>query len=711
VNGLRLPHGLGRKALSAAVVTWCGAMGGWTWGFPAILIGGILGLAAAATRRWLAGALLAASIVSGWAAAARVDATLGAAVSEGAIVLAGRVVDEPVREDSGLRFVFVGEHRLDLGAWHAAATPPIAVSSRDGQYRPTAGDRVMVRGSLRSAPGRVRGDPVAGRISRASVELMAASDNPLFTIGNLLRRRVGSELIEKENRDAAALLSGFLIGDTSGLGPRDTEALRLAGLSHFVAVSGSNVALFLAGWWLVTAPIARRPKVRAAIGLVGLAVFVVVTRWEPSVVRAAVMAGLVLGGRLLGAPIDAWTALGTAAAALLLVSGDLATSVGFQLSVFATAGVLAGAGLFAGRRPGWAWTALAATVSAQVAVMPLLLIHFGTVPLLSPVANMVAAPLVTLATVLGGTGVGIGWGWVVDPALWAAGAVLRIAHLAAGWPQLGVEGVAGVAALAGLARWKSMRLPVAAVSVAALVVITAPGTVPGHPTVTFLDVGQGDAVLLQDGRGVTVLVDAGREPRVLDAALRRHGVRRLDLLVVTHGDADHAGGLEGMVGRTAIGRIWVPDQRDLGPILPSFLAAAQDRQIPVEHLRSGPRVDVGDFTITVLGPTRRYKSINDGSIVLWVEAADRSVLLAGDIERVAQRDLGPLRPDVLLVPHHGSSTTDIEWLVDVVGADAVVSVGENTYGHPSTQVMEALRSAGARIWVTQHAGDISLPLG
>ena len=150
---------------------------------------------------------------------------------------------------------------------------------------------------------------------------------------------------------------------------------------------------------------ATSPRLRSVLGLVGLVIFVVVTRWEPSVVRAAAMAGLILSGRALALPLDAWTALGVAVAGLLLFSGDLSVSVGFQLSVAATCGVLVGARLFADRRPKWLWSALGATLSAQVAVVPLLLLHFQTVPLLAPLANLMAAPVVTIATIFGGVGV------------------------------------------------------------------------------------------------------------------------------------------------------------------------------------------------------------------------------------------------------------------------------------------------------------------
>lgn len=710
MSRLRLPGRTGRLSLGAAGLSWVGAMAGWTFGYTAFAVCCVVALVAAASGRWVAGALVVAAAASGWAAAGRVSSTLTAPVPEGPAVLSGRVADEPVRGRGRIRFVLQPDGRLAGRAWHEVQLPRLAVATRDDAPRlPTAGDRVVVRGILEARPGRVRGDPVAGRVSGASVEIVASSANPLFVIGNALRRRVASRL-DEENDPRAALISGFLIGDTAGLGEDDTEALRRAGLSHFVAVSGSNVALFLAGWWIVTAPFALRPRVRALIGLVGLAIFVVVTRWEPSVVRAASMAGLVLGGRVFGLTIDTWTALGAAVTGLLLLSGDLAFSVGFQLSVVAAAGVMAGASIFAGRRPRWLWTALGATLSAQVAVVPLLLFHFGAIPLLSPLANLLAVPVVTVATVLGGIGVVGGIDFLLGMALTAAGGVLRLARLAAGWPQLGLWGAVSAGGAGLVLAWKPAR-PFAATAAAMVgVVLNLPGAPAEVPTITFLDVGQGDSVLLADDLGTVVLVDGGGDSRVLDAALRRNGVGHVDLLVVTHGDGDHAAGLESIFSRLAVGELWVPDQPDLGAIVPRLVADAAARGTPVLDLRAGHTRVIGRFTIEVLGPQRRYASENDGSIVLWVEAEGRDVLLPGDIEAVAQRELPRLRPDILLVPHHGSATTDLEWLATTVGRQAVISVGENAYGHPSPDVVAVLAAAGAQTWLTREYGDVTVPL-
>jgi len=127
----------------------------------------------------------------------------------------------------------------------------------------------------------------------------------------------------------------------------------------------------------------------------------------------------------------------------------------------------------------------------------------------------------------------------------------------------------------------------------------------------------------------------------------------------------------------------------------------------VDRVGAGFRTRLGSVPVEAIGPRRRYLSQNDGSIVLWLPGA-RSVLLTGDIEAVAQNELPKLRPDVMLVPHHGSATSDLHWLERIAAETVVVSVGENTYGHPAPTVMEVLRASGAEIHVTRDDGDLSV---
>ncbi|MCL1599400.1 MAG: ComEC/Rec2 family competence protein, partial [Actinomycetia bacterium] len=653
----------------------------------------------ARTTMLIAGVFVVLGMASGSAAAIRVATTRTSSVPVGGVELTFGVVEDASTNRYGIA---VGEPRLiDGQPWNG---PRIAVEGLDESVE--VGSTVTARGTLRSGVRRIRDEIVAGTFSVDALDSVRPSHNPAFLVGNAIRRRVQSTF--GSDRRSDGLILGLLIGDTRRLGAVDLENLRRSGLAHFVAVSGSNVAVFMLAWWIVTAPLSIRPRLRALLGAAGLAVFVVVTRWEPSVIRASVMTAVPLVGASLGVPVDPWMALGVAVTTLLLVSGDLLGSVGFQLSVMATAGVLVGVALSRGRQPRWLWMPLLVTVSAQVAVAPVILAVFGSMPLVAPVANLVVAPLVTAATVLGGLTLVVAALYPVASVV--AQAVLTIADIASAGPQLGVAGV-GATIVTGTLVAARVTRPVG-VAAALLVMLIAAGQSPlwpAVPTLVALDVGQGDAILLQDPSGRSILIDGGPDPGTLDRALRRHGVSRLDVVVATHGDADHVAGLVEVLGAYEVGELWIARFGVPSDLLAAVVDAALVAGTPVVEVEAGTGLMLGVINIEVVGPLRRYDSDNDGSVAIMATAG-RSAFIPGDIEAIAQRELPPLAPDVLIVPHHGSGSTDSKWLERTVGEVAVLSYGENRYGHPNPQIVAVLEASAADLRHTFGAGDVVVPL-
>jgi competence protein ComEC len=289
--------------------------------------------------------------------------------------------------------------------------------------------------------------------------------------------------------------------------------------------------------------------------------------------------------------------------------------------------------------------------------------------------------------------------------------VLLLAQHAAAWPQLGVVGAGcGLVGLAAFRVRRTRGLAIAGVA-AWLVVATAPAPTAGGAHIVFLDVNQGDAILITDGHGSVALVDGGRDPEVLRVALARHGITEIDLLVATHGDVDHVGGLAGVTEAYGVEAFWHPRLQPTQAALDDLATAAVLSGARVVAAGTGDTAQLGGVHLQVMSPLRRFAGDNDGSIVLWVTAGGASVLLTGDVEAVGQAELPAVRPDVLQVPHHGSATTDLEWLAETVGDVAVISVGANTYGHPSPLVLDVLRSRAAQVLSTQADGDVVIPLG
>lgn len=570
------------------------------------------------------------------------------------------------------------------------------------------GDTAMIEGHGDGTAGRRTAHTYRSRVRIDSIEVVTRSTAPHLRLGDAVRERVVERL--KPFDSSRGLLAGFLIGDTVEIDPADLEAMRHAGLTHFVAVSGSNVALFLGLLAFVAGPLALGPKRRAVVGLLGLPVYAAATRFEPSVLRASVMAALALGGRLVGIVFEAWQLLSLAVIVLLALEPSLTTSAGFQLSVAATAGVLVGARWPVGG--GWARRSLAVTVGAQLAVAPLMLLHFGSVPLMSPLLNLLAAPLVTASTLLGALGVA-GPGLLLDVATWLAGVVLGLARVSVDWPQIGPWLlVTLVASISAAIRWQRLRVPVTlGLTAALLLLVLGWDTRPPDPGVVVLDVGQGDAILIHGGDGRFALVDGGPDGVVLMESLRSYGVTTLDLVVLSHVHADHATGLVTLAESMPVGEFWAstaPHETEASLLL---MAELQSRGIPVNAPRPGDVRRLGGLQIRVEGPLRRYASPNDQSIVLTVAGPARSMLLAGDIETFAQADLEHLTADVLKVPHQGAATSDRGWLASV-GADlAVISVGPNQFGHPAPWVIDVLEESGAEVERTDMAGDVVVDLG
>jgi competence protein ComEC len=651
---------------------------------------------------------LLAGLLVGQAAEARAVATREAELPQGRVAMSAVVLTDPI-DERGPSALMVPVRLLHQGEWVAWRGPVLLLHGAPDNVM--AGEIVVVDGVIERGRDSFRGRAIAGTMQARIAYRVAPAPNPLLAVGNLMRRHLLGSLDSAARSAPGALLTGFLIGDVSRLPDADNEALRLAGLSHFVAVSGSNVALFLAAWWIAGAPLRMGQRQRAIFGLLGIIVFALITRWEPSVVRASVMAGLVLVGRSAGRPITPFTALGGAVALSLLAAPDLSGNAGFGLSVAATAGIIVGAPLWVGLRPRLLWAVLGATISAQAAVAPLLLIWFGAVPLLAPLANLLAAPLVAAATAVGGVGAVLHLQALVDLGTGLAMAVLVIARTAGDLPQLDAVHAALLAIPAVLAVWMGPLRPVLLAIVAIVVVSSiAPPRPPEVATAHFLDVGQGDATLFVGSSGETILVDGGPDPALLRAHLRAFGVRRIDLLIITHHHADHTTGLVGLLSTVAVGMVWYPPQLGLGSSLDELIDGFDASGVPASVPNPGSRVRLGEFRVVVLAPLRAYASPNDGSIVADVQWRGVSVMMAGDIETYAQNDLGPLRSDVLKVPHQGAATSDLEWLAASAPAVAVISVGRNDFGHPSDLVVDTLEAAGSIVLRTDSSGTVTLRL-
>jgi competence protein ComEC len=620
----------------------------------------------------------------------------------------------------------------------------------DGEVPPLGvGDRIAASGYLDAPSGRfgsfLRRRGYAAALSSRDVRFRAPPASPLLraarAVRGTLQRSLRATLPDRE----AALVMGLALGDTSRLDPAVVDEFRATGLSHLVAVSGANVAMFLAPILGLVGLFGLGLRWRFGVGVGSVAFFVLLTGAEPSVLRASVMTGFALLAVLLGRPRSPPAILGGSVLALLAMDPTLAYAIGFQLSVAATVGmVLLSGPLARGLRflPGPMALAAAATLGAQAAVTPVLLFHFGVVPTVTLPANLIAFPAVSPAMMLGlGAGAaGLVWEPLGRTLGLAAMVPLRylevVAERLARSPlpsitspggQLGAL-VLGLAAVAALGWWlhsgrRPSRRALVALGVALPVFVWSGAVRAGPPTAltaVFFDVGQGDAALVRSPAGATVLIDGGPDPYIAAGKLAALGVRRIDLLVATHSHADHVVGLPAVLRRFAVSLAVDPGCGEDSPFYADFVEAVRRAGVPFRHPREGQTLIVGDLRLEVLGPATCFRGTesdpNNDSLVLRMVYGGVSILFTGDAEKPAQQQLlehesARLVADVLKVPHHGGATSLDEFLADVHAVVAVVSVGQpNRYGHPVPEVLQQLTRDGMRVFRTDRAGDITIRL-
>ncbi|MEP7369072.1 MAG: ComEC/Rec2 family competence protein [Dermatophilaceae bacterium] len=555
-------------------------------------------------------------------------------------------------------------------------------------------------------------------------------------------------------KDARGLLPGLVIGDTSRTPQTLTDAMLTTGMTHLSAVSGSNVAVVLAAALGLCRLVGVRRRWRPLVALLVLAGFVVLARPEPSVLRAAVMGvigllGLSASRRRMGIP-----ALSGAVLVLLCIDPWLSRSFGFALSTLATLGLL----LFA--RPWGQWfarflplrlkglgVAIAIPVAAQAMCGPVVVLLQGSVSVIGVVANLLAAPLVAPATVVGVSvalvalishPLAVMLAWVAAmPTLgiaWVARACAAVPMGTLAWP----DGSPGAFLLAFLTigllfmgPWLIVTIRSHPYAIAALTLLTFASTWPTRDLVwpspnwriVACDVGQGDGLVLASSPGHAVVVDTGPDPALIDRCLSRLHVAIVDAVVLTHFHADHVDGLPGVLHGRIIRQVLTSPVADPPFQFREVQGWAAAAGIPVQPLYPGDELRWGSVLADVLWPARviREGSVpNNGSVVMSVDISGLRVLMLGDVETPAAHEVllalrhhpaygGDGGYDVLKVAHHGSRLQDPALLSEVGAPVALISVGAgNTYGHPAPGTVRLLQGAGSRVFRTDQRGDIAV---
>jgi competence protein ComEC len=592
----------------------------------------------------------------------------------------------------------------------------------------------------------------------------------------LARRALRAAIDRGVGGEAGAFLKTAVLGDRRGVSPEVEEGFRAAGATHVLSVSGLHLAAVAALFFLIVRATATRiprlalyvdPRaVAAAASLPAIGFFTLLTGEAVATERSALMLAIGMGALLVERAASAAPTIAAAALVLLIAHPLQIFDLSLQLSVASVAGIALlarrlgpGAATVEGlsrRALRWLWRFGAATAAATAATAPLVAHAFGEVAPLAPLGNLALVPLVEMAVVpagLAGAAAAAIWTPLGRAPLALAAVAARLAlAIAAGfraraplWVCRSPNGLetaaltaAGALALAAWGARRGGRRPLAIAALACTLIATASLTARDLRrrtsrglTVTFLDVGQGDAAVIEAPGGATMLIDGGGTrdgqfdtgARIVEPFLRARGIGRLQIVALSHPHPDHLNGLFRVLDRFEVGAFWSSGDDGHNPEYQRLLALARERGIPT---RQAVVTALGGARIEPLGPYVDDRigapvglSVNDASLVLRVGFAGRALLFPGDLEAdgegelVGRRDLGQsVSADVLKVPHHGSRTSSSDELVAAVAPRlAVMSLGwHNQFHFPAPEVLARYAAAGARVLRTDRDGAVTVTI-
>lgn len=580
---------------------------------------------------------------------------------------------------------------------------------------------------------------------------------------------VGRQLQESISRvtptDTTAFLLAILTGDRSELPYGIKQDLRTAGLSHIIAVSGMHVALLMSALFLV---FGRGGKRSILFGIPILTVFVFMTGMSPSVMRAALMLVVLLLAPVFGREPDPLTSMGLAALVILLQNPWAIANAGFQLSFLAMLGLLLFARpLLQSMQKSWPWrsilhwqgiralpiwfrsrvsllvrrlvqgllTVISTTISATILTLPLTACLYGTVGTYFLLSNCLCLWLMSICFI-GGLAAGLlgliwtplgkaaGWicAWPVRLILGTARGVSALPMASLPTESLYTVGFLIFAyiilALVLVTRRKRYGIPILCVLAAlagTAVLVRMEGRVSEF-TITALDVGQGQCIIVRS-QSCSAVIDCGGsygdEAGAKAAGYLDHsGVDRLDALILTHYDLDHVGGAFELLREMPVSAVYLPEVPFSPEIRTSLEAAAEENGAIIVYVTTDITMDFDEGSLTVFAPVSEESS-NEACLSILYTVGDYDMLVTGDMDIYGERlllashDLPDL--ELLVAGHHGSpASTGMQLLRGTSPETVIISVGRNTYGHPSQEVLDRIAKIGAVVYRTDENGDIEI---
>ena len=587
---------------------------------------------------------------------------------------------------------------------------------------------------------------------RDTLTVQPAPDMPLGYAPQYAAKALRDKLAQLwDDPSVLGFLTAELTGDKSLLPESDYVAMQETGLAHIFAVSGLHCAFLVTLLSLLIPPTHRRTL--CAVASAVLVFYMLLTGLSPSVARACVMQLFLLSAPLFRRGSDPLTSLAAALTVILLVNPYAVGSVSLQLSFAATLGMVLLAGRLYKSFTGWyrgrnravraalSFPAanLAATLGALVFTAPLTAYYFNILSLVAPLAGLLAVPAAGYAFMSAFVSALLGLVWtplghlagyvpllLVKYILWVAHLLLAVPYHAVYftnvylrvWLLYVYTAFLGCAVTPDGKRKYALASALTVLTLAACLWLNSRWQQYGAFRAAVLDVGQGESVALCSG-SEAALVDCGSSNSYVDAgsvaadALQSAGIRRLSAVIVTHYHADHTNGLTEVLTRLSVDTLYLPDIEDEYGVRDRLVSLAAHQGADVVFVTEPTRIALGEAVLTVYPPLLTTGDLNEQGLTALATAGDFDLLITGDMAGQTEQLLAQtyLLPDVevLVVSHHGSRySSDESFLRAITPDNAVISVGDNRYGHPAEETLRRLQAVGATVWRTDQQGSIRI---
>ena len=571
--------------------------------------------------------------------------------------------------------------------------------------------------------------------------------NPIFTIINKLSLIFKQNLKKLLPEQEAELEQGILLGDTSDIESDIKDDFRECNLSHMLAVSGAHLSYLVLGINTVLSKKAFGIRRRKILSIIFILIFMVIVNMSPSVVRAGISTIIAIFATLIYRKQDTYTTISIALLLTLLNNPFAIFDFGLQLSYIATLSIIIFYSKFTQKQfnnkvKKYLYESVMLTLSANILILPITIYEFNTIPINSIISNLLAGPLLGICIILGMFTVILSTvcfpvsKLIAFPLQIILKILIKIIELISKipfgnytvktpWFIVVVLTYAIIATLIYNKKRITKILTMITLIIFIVMQVCDFINIDGKLKIYFIDVGQGDSMIVKTVRGKNILIDGGgsKDPdydigeKILVPYLLDRRIKTLDYVIISHFDEDHATGVAQILGKIDVSSIILTRQLEENDIYRHILSIAKEKKIKLIYVKEGDVLKIGCIKISIIHPENKLminNPMNNNSIVCKVEYNSFSMLLTGDIEMEAEelilRKNINLKADVLKVAHHGSKTsTTGEFLKAINPKVALIGVGKNNnFGHPSNEVIQRLKENGTRIYRTDENGEISI---